>query len=59
MISTLTNLELINYYRGQYILTLNKELVENHKKVMEKRKIRIDSKFLHWTPKDWAKRGKW
>ncbi|ROT85943.1 putative histone acetyltransferase Tip60 isoform X1 [Penaeus vannamei] len=59
VISTLTNLELINYYRGQYILTLNKELVENHKKVMEKRKIRIDSKFLHWTPKDWAKRGKW
>ncbi|KAG7163445.1 Histone acetyltransferase Tip60-like [Homarus americanus] len=59
VISTLTNLELINYYRGQYILTLNKDLVDSHKKIMEKRKIRIDSKYLHWTPKDWAKRGKW
>ncbi|KAK7083748.1 3-ketoacyl-CoA thiolase 5, peroxisomal [Halocaridina rubra] len=59
VISTLTNLELINYYRGQYILTLNKELVESHRKAMEKRKVRIDSKNLHWTPKDWAKRGKW
>nr|XP_053649930.1 histone acetyltransferase KAT5-like isoform X1 [Cherax quadricarinatus] len=59
VISTLTNLELINYYRGQYILTLNKDLVESHRKIMEKRKIRIDSKYLHWTPKDWAKRGKW
>ena len=59
VISTLTNLELINYYRGQYILTLNKELVDIHRKAMEKRKVRIDSKNLHWTPKDWAKRGKW
>ncbi|CAL4106675.1 unnamed protein product, partial [Meganyctiphanes norvegica] len=59
VISTLTNLELINYYRGQYILTLNKQLVDIHRKQMEKRKIRIDSAYLQWTPKDWAKRGKW
>ncbi|KAG0715439.1 Histone acetyltransferase Tip60 [Chionoecetes opilio] len=41
VISTLTNLELINYYRGQYILTLNKELVDLHRKIMEKRKSRL------------------
>ncbi|KAK3868156.1 hypothetical protein Pcinc_026432, partial [Petrolisthes cinctipes] len=59
VISTLTTLELINYYRGQYILTLNKELVDTHRRIIDKRKVRIDSKNLHWTPKDWAKRGKW
>ncbi|XP_076045583.1 histone acetyltransferase Tip60 isoform X2 [Oratosquilla oratoria] len=59
VISTLTNMELINYYRGQYILSLGKDLIESHKKCMDIRKIRIDAKCLHWTPKDWAKRGKW
>lgn len=59
VISTLTNLELINYYRGQYILSLSKEMVDSYRKTSERRKVRIDSKNLHWTPKDWAKRGKW
>jgi histone acetyltransferase HTATIP len=59
VISTLQNLNLINYYKGQYILTLNKELVEKHKKEMSKRSITIDAKALHWSPKDWTKRSKW
>merc|ERR1719282_317680 len=53
-ISTLQKLNLINYYKGQYILTLNKELVGKHMKEMNKRKLRIDPKALHWTPKDWS-----
>jgi len=59
VISTLQKLNLINYYKGQYILTLNKELVGKHMKEMNKRKLRIDPKALHWTPKDWSKRSKW
>ncbi|KAK4886893.1 hypothetical protein RN001_003164 [Aquatica leii] len=59
VISTLQNLNLINYYKGQYIITLNKEIMESHMSAMEKRLIRIDPKCLHWTPKDWGKRAKW
>ena len=59
VISTLQNLNLINYYKGQYILTLNKDLMDKHLKELSKRSISIDSKALKWTPKDWSKRSKW
>jgi histone acetyltransferase HTATIP len=59
VISTLRTLNLINYYKGQYIICINKEIMDQHRKAMEKRSIRIDSKCLHWTPKDWTKRSKW
>lgn len=59
VISTLQNLNLINYYKGQYIVCINRDTIDQHKKAMDKRKIRIDSKALHWTPKDWSKRSKW
>ncbi|EDW86349.2 uncharacterized protein Dwil_GK17633 [Drosophila willistoni] len=58
VISTLQNLNLINYYKGQYIVCINRDTIEQHRRAMEKRKIRIDSKCLHWTPKDWSKRSK-
>ncbi|XP_030024868.2 histone acetyltransferase Tip60 isoform X3 [Manduca sexta] len=54
VISTLQNLNLINYYKGQYIISVNQQ----HEKAMEKRTSRIDPKCLHWTPKDWSKRAK-
>jgi histone acetyltransferase HTATIP len=59
VISTLQNLNLINYYKGQYIICINKDIIDHHVKSMEKRKTRIDAKCLHWTPKDWSKRNKW
>lgn len=59
VISTLQNLNLINYYKGQYIVCISRDIIEQHKKAMDKRKIRIDPKCLHWTPKDWSKRSKW
>lgn len=59
VISTLQHLNLINYYKGQYIITLSHEQIDTQNKAMEKRKIRIDPKCLHWQPKDWSKRGKW
>lgn len=45
--------------QGQYILTLSEDIVEGHERAMLKRVLRIDSKCLHFTPKDWSKRGKW
>ncbi|XP_030637303.1 histone acetyltransferase KAT5 [Chanos chanos] len=59
VISTLQYLNLINYYKGQYILTLSEDIVDGHEKAMQKRRLRIDPKCLHFTPKDWSKRGKW
>ncbi|XP_049875095.1 histone acetyltransferase Tip60 isoform X6 [Pectinophora gossypiella] len=58
VISTLQNLNLINYYKGQYIISVNQETIQQHEKAMEKRMLRIDPKCLHWTPKDWSKRAK-
>lgn len=59
VISTLQHLNLINYYKGQYVIVLSRELLLAHYKSMAKRKVRIDPKCLHWQPKDWSKRGKW
>ena len=58
VISTLQHLNLINYYKGQYVISLAKDMLDSHFRSMSKRKIRIDSKALHWQPKDWSKR-KW
>ncbi|RUS72995.1 hypothetical protein EGW08_019243 [Elysia chlorotica] len=59
VISTLQHLNLINYYKGQYIITLSDEQIQTQERGMAKRPIRIDPKCLHWQPKDWSKRGKW
>jgi histone acetyltransferase HTATIP len=60
VISTLQYLNLINYYKGQYILTLTRDIMTAYERAMAKRRHqRIDPKCLHWTPKEWSKRGKW
>ncbi|XP_048122659.1 histone acetyltransferase KAT5-like [Alosa alosa] len=59
IISTLQYLNLISYYRGQYVLTLSEDIVLGHERAMQKRHLRIDPCCLHFTPKDWAKRGRW
>ena len=59
VVSTLQYLQLVQYYKGQYIICLTKDILERHIKSMVKRKVRIDPKSIKWTPKDWSKRGKW
>lgn len=59
VISTLQYLNLINYYKGQYIVTLSRDVLTAYERAMTKRRQRIDPKCLHWTPKEWSKRGKW
>jgi histone acetyltransferase HTATIP len=59
VISTLQYLNLINYYKGQYVITLTRDVVAAFERAAQKRRNRIDPKALHWTPKEWSKRGKW
>lgn len=58
VISTLQSMNLINYYKGQYIICLQKDLLDKYQKEQNRRTVRIDSRSLHWTPKDWTKRSK-
>ncbi|CAI8051957.1 Histone acetyltransferase KAT5 [Geodia barretti] len=58
-VSTLQYLNLVQYYRGQYVICLSDEAIQKHQKAITKRKIRIDPKCIKWTPKDWSRRGKW
>jgi len=58
VISTLQSMNLINYYKGQYIICLQRDLLDKYQKEQNRRQLRIDSRSLHWTPKDWTKRSK-
>merc|ERR1719394_2378987 len=40
--NTLQKINLINYYKGQHILTLNKDLLDKHEKERKKRRVQID-----------------
>lgn len=59
IISTIQYLNLINYYKGQYIITINEDALQMYNTAAKKRKVRIDPSYIHWAPKDWSKRGKW
>lgn len=59
IISTIQYLNLINYYKGQYIITIDKEAERIYNTATQKRKVHIDPEKVRWTPKDWSKRGKW
>ncbi len=56
---TLQHLHLVTYYKGQFVIALGREAQELYDKAEAKRLVRIDPKCLHWTPKDWTKRGRW
>ncbi|XP_075259013.1 histone acetyltransferase KAT5-like [Convolutriloba macropyga] len=59
VLSTLQYHSLLQYYKNQHVIVLNEGIIAQHRKNMEKRKIRIDPKSLLWSPKDWSRRGKW
>ncbi|XP_074598569.1 histone acetyltransferase Tip60 [Brevipalpus obovatus] len=59
VISTLQFLNMINYYKGEYVITLSKEAIASYERNSKKHRIRIDPNCLHWSPKDWSKRYKW
>ena len=59
VLSTLQYHCLLQYYKNQHVIVVNEEIISQHRKNMEKRKVRIDPKCLVWSPKDWSRRGKW
>lgn len=56
VIYTLKRLNLLTYYRGQHVVCINKDAIDQHRVAMEKCQIRIDPARLRWSPKDWTKR---
>ncbi|KAM3724474.1 Histone acetyltransferase Tip60 [Dirofilaria immitis] len=52
IISTLQQLNLYKYYKGQYVIVLSNELLDAYRRRQQKRQIRIDPSKLHFQPKD-------
>jgi len=51
IISTLQSLNLIRYWKGQHIISVTPQVLEEHLKLSSKRQRHtIDPKALHWTP---------
>jgi len=51
IISTLQSLNLIRYWKGQHIISVTPQVLEEHLKLSSKRQRQcIDPKCLHWTP---------
>ncbi|KAJ3016181.1 Histone acetyltransferase [Thoreauomyces humboldtii] len=47
---TLQALDLIKYYRGQYVMCLSRNNVQHHEKQLAKGKTRIDASKIDWIP---------
>ncbi|GMT24720.1 hypothetical protein PFISCL1PPCAC_16017 [Pristionchus fissidentatus] len=56
VISTLQQLNLYKYYKGQYVMVITDELKDSYEKSRKKMRVRIDASYLKWTPKDWSRR---
>ncbi|TDG47280.1 hypothetical protein AWZ03_006273 [Drosophila navojoa] len=54
VIYTLKQLNLLTYCRGQYIICISQDAIDQHRTAMEKSQIRIDPTRLQWSPKDWS-----
>ncbi|GMS95885.1 hypothetical protein PENTCL1PPCAC_18060, partial [Pristionchus entomophagus] len=56
VISTLQQLNLYKYYKGQYVMVISDDMREMYEKSCKKMRVRIDPSMLKWTPKDWSRR---
>lgn len=56
VISTLQNMNLINYYKGQYIVTLTNDILKVYQRMLDKRKVHIDVTGFRLAYRDAAKR---
>ncbi|GMR48560.1 hypothetical protein PMAYCL1PPCAC_18755 [Pristionchus mayeri] len=56
VISTLQQLNLYKYYKGQYVMVISDDMKEMYEKSSKKMRVRIDPQYLKWTPKDWSRR---
>jgi histone acetyltransferase HTATIP len=56
VISTLNHLNLMLYYKGQYIIVVTNDQIDAHRRAIVKRTIRIDPRRIVWQPKDWSRK---
>eukprot|EP01120_Amphizonella_sp_Union-15-10_P015222 TRINITY_DN7774_c0_g1_i1.p1 TRINITY_DN7774_c0_g1~~TRINITY_DN7774_c0_g1_i1.p1 ORF type:complete len:400 (-),score=60.84 TRINITY_DN7774_c0_g1_i1:58-1257(-) len=54
IISTLQNLGMIKYWKGQHIISVTPKIIEEHLKNAS-RSLKVDSSKLHWTPQVFVK----
>ncbi|KAI9088885.1 acyl-CoA N-acyltransferase [Phlyctochytrium arcticum] len=47
---TLQALDLIKYYKGQFVMCLSRSNIQHHEKVLAKNRARIDPQKLDWIP---------
>lgn len=50
IVDTLQSMRLIKYYKGQHILSVSPKLLEDHRKSVEKNRLKVDMSKLHWRP---------
>uniref|UniRef100_A0A915K9F2 histone acetyltransferase n=1 Tax=Romanomermis culicivorax TaxID=13658 RepID=A0A915K9F2_ROMCU len=53
---TLQHMNLMRYNKGKHVIAVTKEMLEGYKRSIPKKRLSIDPKCLHWTPKDWSRR---
>jgi len=47
---------MIDWYRGSYVLAIDKKEIDTYHKNTAKAQLRINPNNIQWTPKDWSKR---
>ena len=50
VLHTIQMMDLLKYYKGQYVFYLSQKNLEDYEKTVAKQKIKIDPKCLQWTP---------
>lgn len=51
VIATLQYMDILHYYKGQFIICLTKNQIEAYKTAEKKRKVVLDQEYLKWTPR--------
>jgi len=54
--STLLHHKMIDWYRGSYVLAIDKKEIDTYHKNASKAQLRINPNNIQWTPKDWSRR---
>jgi histone acetyltransferase HTATIP len=54
ILSTLQHMDVIRYFKGQFVLCLSDSHIEQYEKLKKKSRIRIEPTKLEWTPPKFA-----
>jgi histone acetyltransferase HTATIP len=54
ILSTLQHMDILRYFKGQFVICVNAKHVEMYEKMKKKQKIRIDPSKLDWIPPRFA-----